>query len=242
MNDKTTDTMRMSMRQVVDMAPAPPDLPAIPARRSVPRPAIAIASGFAAVLLLVGAGAALLAGSGTETSGAVGAESPSVPVSETPVVSEAGSGSPIVVVFFSAEPAELRTGATEEAMRKMEELVRSMAKFQEEAVRLLSELPDVVEVLFVDTDAAEAEIRRGLAPGEAMWSDGPGLVPTVRLRVQGDDEAVNKVITFAAALDGVDFAEAYVGAIGVYPAWSFQGGTTVEESTVVTTTSIAPGP
>jgi hypothetical protein len=109
-------------------------------------------------------------------------------------------------------------------------------------MRLLAEQPDVVEVLFVDTDSAEAEIRRGLAPGEDMWTDGPGLVPTVRLRVQADDEAVNKVIKFATALDGVDFVDTYVGDIDAYPAWSYQGGTTVEESNVVTTTSISPAP
>lgn len=246
MSDKTTDTMRLSMRQVVDMAPTPPELPTVPERRTVPRPALALASGFAAVLLFVGVGAALLTDSGTETSSAVGAQTPTAPASDTPVVPETVGESHIVVVFFSAEPAELPTGATEEAMEEaaqsMREMEERMAAFQKEAVRLLAEHPDVVEVLFVDTDAAEAEIRRGLAPGEAMWTDGPGLVPTLRLKVQGDDEAMNGVIRFAGSLDGVDFMDVYVGEIDIYPAWSFQGGATAEEHSVVTTTSIAPAP
>ena len=54
MTDKTTDTLRMSMRQIVDMTPAAPNLPAIPERRSVARPVLALAGGFAAVLLFVG--------------------------------------------------------------------------------------------------------------------------------------------------------------------------------------------
>jgi hypothetical protein len=60
MTDKTTETLRRSMCQIVDMAPAAPDLAAVPERPGIAHPVLALAGGFAAVVLFVGVGAALL--------------------------------------------------------------------------------------------------------------------------------------------------------------------------------------
>ncbi len=71
-----------------------------------------------------------------------------------------------------------------------------------------------------------------------MWSDGPGLVASVRIRVDTDADA-NTLIKYAADLQGVSWADAYVGAIDAYPPWSYQGSTVVEYD-VTTTTSVGP--
>ena len=106
------------------------------------------------------------------------------------------------------------------------------------AVEMLRSRPESVELLAVTTTEAEAEIRAGMPPGEPMWSDGPGLVASVRIRVDTDADA-NTLIKYAADLQGVSWADAYVGAIDAYPPWSYQGSTVVEYD-VTTTTSVGP--
>lgn len=200
------------MRQIVDMAPAAPDLPAVPERRGIAHPALALAGGFAAVVLFVGVGAALL----------VQPDAPSEAgrvltpgVVSLPAIGDEDAN--IVVVFFDAGPTDPPVAAVDSLRARAE----------------------VEEVLVVDTAAAEAEIRAGLPLGEPMWSDGPGLNPTVRLRV-ANDEAVETVAEFASELEGVIHIDAYFGAIELYPPWSFQGSTTIEESVATTTTIVGP--
>jgi len=111
------------------------------------------------------------------------------------------------------------------------------------AVESLRALPQVTDLLVVDRTRAEAEIRQGmidagLPEDEPMWSDGPGIPATVRLRVETDHD-VETVAEFAAALDDVVHSDAYLGSIDDYPAWRLQTSTEVDES-VATTTSVAP--
>lgn len=214
MTDKTTDTLRMSMRQIVDMTPAAPNLPAIPERRSVARPVLALAGGFAAVLLFVGVGAALLVqsdapGEAGRDMGAGNAAGAAVAVADAP----------IVVVFFEAGPIE--PPAT--------------------LVQGLNARSEVMGMLVVDATEGEAEIRRGmiaagLPEDEPMWDDGPGIPATVRLRVENDEDVVS-LSKYAAVLEGVTHVDAYFGTLDFYPPWSFQGDTEVVEETVVTTTT-----
>lgn len=61
MSDTTTDTFVKMMEATFDAAPSAPDLPTAPDRhRSRRRPAVALAFGFMTVLLLAGAGAAIV--------------------------------------------------------------------------------------------------------------------------------------------------------------------------------------
>ena len=61
MTDRTNDTLRTSMRQIVDMAPSAPELPVVQERGIANRPTIALAAGFAVVILTVGVVAAVIA-------------------------------------------------------------------------------------------------------------------------------------------------------------------------------------
>lgn len=75
MADKTAQMLNELMEAAFDFAPAAPDLPAVPAwRRQLGRPALALAAGFAMVLLLVGGGLLLVWTSGG-TADFVGPES-----------------------------------------------------------------------------------------------------------------------------------------------------------------------
>lgn len=65
MSDKTTDTFIQMMEASFDAAPTAPDLPVVSHHRPVMRrPALAFASGFAAVVVLVGVGTAIVAFNG----------------------------------------------------------------------------------------------------------------------------------------------------------------------------------
>ena len=62
MSDQTTDTFLMLMEATFEAAPQAPDLPSASERvRVVKRPTLALAAGFAAALLVVGAGAVVIA-------------------------------------------------------------------------------------------------------------------------------------------------------------------------------------
>lgn len=141
MTDMTTETLRRSMRQIVDMTPAAPNLPSIPKRRGVARPALALAGGFAAVVLFVGVGAALLMQPATHNETHRNAVTGDASV--TAAVNEDAN---IVVVFFDAGPAEPPAVAVDSLRTR----------------------PEVEDMLVVDIAAAEAEIRAGLPPGEPM--------------------------------------------------------------------------
>ena len=54
MSDKTNDTLRTSMRQIVDMAPSAPEMPVVQERRIADHPMLPLAAGFAGVILAVG--------------------------------------------------------------------------------------------------------------------------------------------------------------------------------------------
>lgn len=81
-------------------------------------------------------------------------------------------------------------------------------------------------------------IDAGLPQDEPLWSDGPGIPATIRLRVETDQD-VETVAEFASELDDVVHVDAYFGSIDYYPAWRLQNSTVVE-GPVVTTTSVAP--
>jgi hypothetical protein len=81
MSDKTTDTFIQMMEASFNAAPSAPDLPvASPHSPVLRRPAFALASGFAAVLLLVGVGAAIVAFNGDRQSGDVAATTTDAPI------------------------------------------------------------------------------------------------------------------------------------------------------------------
>ena len=120
MTNKTTNTLRLSMHQIVDMTPAAPDLPTISQRRGGTRPLVALAGGFVAVLLIVGAGAAMLTRSDNSTIG-VGAQ--------------ATVDSPVLIVYFQPwidEPPD----AVVESLRAHPQVVELIASdiTKEEAV------------------------------------------------------------------------------------------------------------
>ncbi len=54
MIDQTTETFRSSIRTAIEMAPNPPELSPQPQRRPVVRPSLAVAAGFAAVIVILG--------------------------------------------------------------------------------------------------------------------------------------------------------------------------------------------
>jgi hypothetical protein len=61
MIDNTTDAFRSAMQAVLDMAPEAPDMPRVERQTAGRRPVVALAGGFALVLIVVGVGAFLLA-------------------------------------------------------------------------------------------------------------------------------------------------------------------------------------
>lgn len=211
MTDKTTDTLHTSMRQIVDMAPVAPDLPTIPEQHGIRRPVLALASSFAVVLLVVGAGALLLSQLGTPSGTGQDVGAGNLSATSAPVVGDA----PIVVVFFAADepPAAV--------------------------VQSLRARPEVTDVLVMDLLMAEAEILRGIATIDPGGEPQVGDIPaTVRLRVATDEDVVT-LSKYAAELEGVTHIDAYFGTLDLYPLWSFQGNTDVVEDTVVTTIAFA---
>jgi len=73
MTDNTTDMFRSSMRTVLDMAPASPDLPTASSPEPVRRPVAALVAGFAVVLIVVGLGTLVL-GQGSNDAQDVGTD------------------------------------------------------------------------------------------------------------------------------------------------------------------------
>jgi hypothetical protein len=89
MTDQTTDTLRMAMRQLVDMAPAAPDMPTIDKQERVRRPVAAIAAGFGAVVVVLGLGTVVLtqdSGESQDVGGSASATTTVVPSTDTPTV------------------------------------------------------------------------------------------------------------------------------------------------------------
>jgi hypothetical protein len=89
MTDQTTDTLRMAMRQLVDMAPAAPDMPTVEKQERVRRPVAAIAAGFGAVVVVLGLGTVVLTQDSGESQDAGGSDSATttvVPTTDTPTV------------------------------------------------------------------------------------------------------------------------------------------------------------
>jgi hypothetical protein len=92
MTDQTKDTLRMAMRQLVDMAPAAPEIPTLEKQEGVRRPVAAIAAGFGAVVVVLGLGTVLLTQNGGESQDAGGSDSATttvVPTADTPTVTTA---------------------------------------------------------------------------------------------------------------------------------------------------------
>lgn len=101
MIDNTTDTFRSLMEATFDIAPQTPELPQVSKRRLTTRPMLALASGFAAVLVFVGAGVALVAqgdqpptyrSSATTTTHPVAVGPPPTPIGQIELVPSLGPG------------------------------------------------------------------------------------------------------------------------------------------------------
>jgi hypothetical protein len=89
MTDQTTDTLRVAMLQLVDMAPAAPEMPTVEKQEGVRWPVAAVAAGFGAVVVVLGLGTVVLtqnSGESQDVGGSDSAATTVVPTTDTPTV------------------------------------------------------------------------------------------------------------------------------------------------------------
>ena len=168
-DQKTTEALRTSMRQVVDMAPPAPDLPAttLPRGRTV-HPTIVIAAAFAVVFFSLGIGALLL-GSRTDTSSDVGEDGKvNVPVASTTVAttpapvendSRAEADEPQVNPYKTADgnyTLQFQLGEN-----SFETVVKSPVGPPTQAIVAIDGVQQTVDIDWTDPEVGKASIESG---------------------------------------------------------------------------------
>ncbi|MFH2073390.1 MAG: hypothetical protein ABIJ75_11120 [Actinomycetota bacterium] len=173
MTDQTTEFLRKTMAAIVEVAPPPPDLPAVPIGRPERRwsPVLVVAGAFAVTLLALGS--VMLYLSGDPDPGEQVAAPDSAPM--------APARQADVMIFMTDTPdddsliqfANQVLGWEHVIFAETWDQTRTLAEFNE----LFADQPEILEIVAEDPSGLPVSVR--------VWTDSPAAAPAIVARAEG---------------------------------------------------------